>query len=222
MASLSGKICTLLHIRPEQVAKAGKPVPAIHLPLPHPEVEVQKEPAEGVTEEEGDHVEPTGQDDENRGPHGSGDMLFTSRPLDTSRVLTSLECRPGPLDHHPRPPEVGLSETTQMSQVSSSSEDHMAAASCSPYGDVPPPGRLDPEAAVLSEPTSCCSWLPEACTEAVPGEDHQPSSADSLPSGKKTQGTKPAVMPSRSSLPGPASSRSHMRKAFMPLALLLL
>ena len=47
-------------------------MPAIHLPLPRPEVEVHKEPAEGMTEEEEDHVEPAGQDDENRGPVAVG------------------------------------------------------------------------------------------------------------------------------------------------------
>ena len=163
-----------------------------------------------------DHTETEGEDDRKRGHRSNGDIPLTSRPQETSGVLTSLRCDPEPLDLLPEHPEDNLSENAQMSPVSSSSESHVIRSD-GDAGEVLPPWKPESHATVFSAPTPCCSLLPERPTKEVLGEDHRPSSPGSLMSGKELQREKSSHIPSRSSscwyLPavGPASGRFPCR-----------
>ncbi|KAB1279895.1 putative UPF0607 protein [Camelus dromedarius] len=206
---------------PEQVVKARKPVPSSHILLPRPkksEVKVQEEPRKGAATEEEAHMKTRGQDDWHREPHSTGDMPLISRPLETNGVATFPKCSPEPLDLLPRHPEGNLSENTQTSPRNSSPESHVTGSD-SPVGDVLPPSKPDPDAAVFSAPTTCCSLLPKRPTKGL-GEDHRPNSPGSPTSGKEMQREKPSDMPSRSASSAvSASSRRCKRKIPLPLPL---
>nr|XP_031532991.1 nuclear pore-associated protein 1-like [Vicugna pacos] len=206
---------------PEQVVKARKPVPCSHILLPRPkksEVKVQEEPRKGAAKEEEAHMKTKRQDDWHREPHSKGYMPLTSRPLETNGVATFPKCSPEPLDFLPRHPEGNLSENTQTSLRNFSPERHVTGSD-SPVGDVLPPSKPDPDAAVFSAPTTCCSLLPKRPTKGL-GEDHRPNSPGSPTSGKEMQREKPSDMPSRSTSSAvSASSRRCKRKIPLPLLL---
>ncbi|TKC53296.1 hypothetical protein EI555_019202 [Monodon monoceros] len=107
-----------------------------------------------------DHTETEGEDDRKRGHRSSGGIPLTSRPQDTSGVLTSPKCDPEPLDLLPEHPEDNLSESAQMSPVSSSSESHVVCSHGDP-GDVLPPWKPESHAMVFSIPAARCSLLLE-------------------------------------------------------------
>ncbi|KAM9053715.1 nuclear pore-associated protein 1-like [Megaptera novaeangliae] len=201
-----GRKFTLLHSPPEQVVKES-------------EVKVQEEPQRGMAKME-DHTETEGEDDRKRGHRSNGDIPLTSRPQETSGVLTSLKCDPEPLDLLPEHPEDNLSENAQMSPVSSSSESHVICSDGDP-GDVLPPWKPESHAMVFSAPTTCCSLLLERPTKEVLGEDHRPNSLGSLMSGKELQREKSSDLPSRRS-PSLVSTSSRPCKRKIPLPLFLL
>ncbi|XP_024612421.1 putative UPF0607 protein FLJ37424 isoform X2 [Neophocaena asiaeorientalis asiaeorientalis] len=203
--------------------KVRKPVPSSHLPLPSPkerEVKVQEEPQRGMAKME-DHTETKGEDDQKRGHRSDRDIPLTSRPQETSGVLTCLKCNPEPVDLLPEHPEDNLSENVQMSPVSSSSESHVICSDGDP-GDVLPPWKPESHAMVFSAPIACCSLLLERLKKEVLGEDHRPKSPGSLMSGKELQHEKSSDIPSRScSSLVSTSSRPCKQKIPLPLFLLL-
>ncbi|TEA31375.1 hypothetical protein DBR06_SOUSAS710164, partial [Sousa chinensis] len=145
-----------------------------------------------------DHTETKGEDDRKRGHRSNRDIPLTSRPQETSGVLTCLKCDPEPVDLLPEHPEDNLSENAQMSPMSSSSESHVICSDGDP-GDVLPPWKPESHAMVFSAPTACCSLLLERLKKEVLGEDHRPKSPGSLTSGKELQREKSSDIPSRSS-----------------------
>nr|XP_033694226.1 putative UPF0607 protein FLJ37424 [Tursiops truncatus] len=167
-----------------------------------------------------DHPETKGEDDWKRGHCNNGDIPLTSRPQETSGVLTSLKCHPEPLDLLPKHPEDSLSENAQMSPVNFSSESHVICSDGDP-GNVLPPWKPESHAIVFSAPTTCCSLLLERPTKEVLGEDHRPNSPGSLMSGKELQREKSSDVPSRSS-PSLVSTSSRPCKWKIPLPLFLL
>ncbi|XP_060018340.1 putative UPF0607 protein FLJ37424 [Lagenorhynchus albirostris] len=203
--------------------KIRKPIPSSHLPLPSPkerEVKVQEEPQRGMAKME-DHTETKGEDDRKRGHRSNRDIPLTSRPQETSGVLTCLKCDPEPVDLLPEHPEDNLSENAQMSPMSSSSESHVICSDGDP-GDVLPPWKPESHAMVFSAPTACCSLLLERLKKEVLGEDHRPKSPGSLMSGKELQREKSSDIPSRSSSSlVSTSSRPCKQKIPLPLFLLL-
>ncbi|XP_057410471.1 nuclear pore-associated protein 1-like isoform X1 [Balaenoptera acutorostrata] len=212
---------TLLRSPPEQVVKVRKPVPSSHLPLPSPkerEVKVQEGPQRGMAKME-DHTETKGEDDRKRGHRSNRDIPLTSRPQETSGVLTSLKCDPEPVDLPPEHPEDNLSENAQISPMSSSSESHVICSDGDP-GDVLPPWKPESHAMVFSALTACCSLLLERPKKEVLGEDHRPKSPGSLMSGKELQREKSSDIPSRSSS-SLVSTRSRPCKWKIPLPLFL-
>ena len=122
-------------------------------------MKVQEEPQRGMAKME-DHPETEGEDDWKRGHRNNGDLPLTSRPQETSGVLTSLKCDPEPLDLLPEHPEDNLSENAQMSPVSSSSESRVVCSDGDP-GDVLPPWKPESHAMVFSVPAARCSLLLE-------------------------------------------------------------
>nr|XP_058939924.1 nuclear pore-associated protein 1-like [Kogia breviceps] len=194
---------TLLRSPPGQAVRVRKPVPSSHLPLPCPkekEVKVQEEPPRGMAKME-DHTETKGEDNRKRGHHSNRDIPLTSRPQETSGVLTSLRCDPEPLGLLPGHPEDNWNGD---------------------LGDALPPWKPESHAMVSSAPAARCSLLLERPTEEVLGEDHRPKSPGSLMSGKELQREKSSHVPSRSSSSlVSTSSRPCKRKSPLPLFLLL-
>lgn len=218
-----GRRITLLHSLPElpaQVVEVGKPVPTGHLPLPcakESEAMVQEEPREGMTKEEG-HPEPEGEDNGKRSPYCNRDMTMTPGPQETSGVLTSLRCSPEPPNHLLVRPESNFNKKAQVPRMNSPSE---SPAICldGTAGDRQPPSQPGPVATVLSAPSPCCNLLPERPIEVL-GEDHTPSSPESLMSGKALRREQPSDTPRSSSSLGSARSR-HPLKRKTPLPLFL-
>ncbi|XP_030619056.1 nuclear pore-associated protein 1-like, partial [Delphinapterus leucas] len=222
-----GRKFTLLHSPPEQVVKVRKPSRWL------------EEPRRGMAKME-DHPETEGEDDRKRGHRNNGDIPLTSRPQETSGVLTSLKCDPEPLDLLPEHPEDNLSENAQTPPVSCSSESHVIRSDGDP-GDVLPPWKPASHAMVFSVPAARCFPLLERPTKEVLGEDHwpsspgllerpakevlgedhRPSSPRSLMSGKELQREKSSDVPSRSS-PSLVSTSSRPCKWKIPLPLFLL
>lgn len=143
---------------------------------------------------------------ETRGPCGSWGTLSTSKPLDTSRVPTSLESSPGHLDY-PRLPAEGSRETTQ---TSSSSAGHTGTTTACL-------AKLPSRGSSASNPTPSCFRLPgrSRSTECGQREGHRPSAADPPVPGKRMQGTETSDTP-RSPSPGPTQGRPRKRKTPMP------
>ncbi|XP_024612434.1 putative UPF0607 protein FLJ37424 isoform X3 [Neophocaena asiaeorientalis asiaeorientalis] len=193
---------------------------AVYVSLQEREVKVQEEPQRGMAKME-DHTETKGEDDQKRGHRSDRDIPLTSRPQETSGVLTCLKCNPEPVDLLPEHPEDNLSENVQMSPVSSSSESHVICSDGDP-GDVLPPWKPESHAMVFSAPIACCSLLLERLKKEVLGEDHRPKSPGSLMSGKELQHEKSSDIPSRScSSLVSTSSRPCKQKIPLPLFLLL-
>ncbi|KAI4588999.1 hypothetical protein MJG53_003407 [Ovis ammon polii x Ovis aries] len=218
-----GRKITLLRSLPElpaQVIEVGKPVPTSHLPLPcakESEAMVQ-EPREGMTKEEG-HTEAEGEDNGKRSPYCNRDMTMTPRPQETSGVLTSLQCSPEPPNRLLVHPESNFNKKAQVPRMNSTSE---SPAICldGTAGDRQPPSQPGPLATVLSAPSPCCNLRPERPIEVL-GEDHTPSSPESLMSGKALRREQPSDTPRSSSSPlGSARSR-HPLKRKTPLPLFL-
>lgn len=200
-----GRKITLLRSLPElpvQVAKAGKPVPTSHRPLPRAKESkamVQEDQREGVTEEEG-HTEAEGEDNGKMSPDRSGAMTMTPRPQETGGLLPPLHCPPEPPNLLPGHPGGNFSEKAQVSRTKPSSQSP-AICSDGTAGDGRPPSQPGPLATVLSAPSPRCSLLPERPGEVVLGEDHQPGCPESLMSGKALQREPPSDTPRRSSSP---------------------
>ncbi|XP_065763650.1 putative UPF0607 protein ENSP00000382826 [Muntiacus reevesi] len=220
-----GRKITLLRSLPElpvQVAKAGKPVPTSHRPLPRAKESkamVQEDQREGVTEEEG-HTEAEGEDNGKMSPDPSGAMTMTPRPQETGGFLPPLHCPPEPPNLLPGHPGGNFSEKAQVSRTKPSSQSP-AICSDGTAGDGRPPSQPGPVATVLSAPSPRCSLLPERPGEVVLGEDHQPGCPESPMSGKALQREPPSDTPRRSSSPLGAAGSGRPRKRTMPPPLFL-
>ncbi|XP_047554827.1 nuclear pore-associated protein 1-like [Lutra lutra] len=211
---------TVLPSPPEQTVEAAKPKPSSSLPRSCPKglgEKVQEVPREGKE----DFGETRGQDDGNRAPHSSGDILLTSRPLETGGLLRSDQCSPAPGDQSPSPSGDSLGGNTQIPRVSSPSPptERPVVTSEGPAGDVVPLRKPDTEAAVLSDPTPSCPLLQGRLTREGVAENHQPShSTQDLSRKVREAADKPSGMPSEYSLPPvSAASRPSKRKISMPL-----
>lgn len=154
-------------------------------------MKVQEELPKETAKNEEDQVENNGQDSQNSLP-SSGDLPQTSRPLETRGVLTSRKGSPGPLGLNLKHPQDSLSENAQMSPVSSSPEGQAGTSSSNPSGDVLPPLKPDPAAAVPSDPTPRCSLLPETSTKEVLREDLPSSFPGSLALRQEKDAEKPS------------------------------
>ncbi|XP_027406007.1 nuclear pore-associated protein 1-like [Bos indicus x Bos taurus] len=213
---------------PARVVKVGNPVPTRHLPLcctKESEAMVQEEPRESITKEEG-HTEAEGENNGKISLYCDRDITMTPRPQEPSGVLTSLQCSPEPPNLPPVHPESNFNEKAQVSWQNSSSES-LAICLDDTAGDGQPPSQPGPLARVLSASSPCCNLLPERPIEEVLGEDHRPSSPESLMSGKALQREQPSDTPrSSSSALGSARSRHPLKRkrplpVFLPLPPLL-
>ncbi|DAA26839.1 TPA: nuclear envelope pore membrane protein POM 121-like [Bos taurus] len=213
---------------PARVVKVGNPVPTRHLPLcctKESEAMVQEEPRESITKEEG-HTEAEGENNGKISLYCDRDITMTPRPQEPSGVLTSLQCSPEPPNLPPVHPESNFNEKAQVSWKNSSSES-LAICLDDTAGDGQPPSQPGPLARVLSASSPCCNLLPERPIEEVLGEDHRPSSPESLMSGKALQREQPSDTPrSSSSALGSARSRHPLKRkrplpVFLPLPPLL-
>ncbi|XP_010849458.1 PREDICTED: nuclear pore-associated protein 1-like [Bison bison bison] len=212
---------------PARVVKVGNPVPTRHLPLrctKESEAMVQEEPRESITKEEG-HTEAEGENNGKISLYCDRDITMTPRPQEPSGVLTSLQCSPEPPNLPPVHPESNFNEKAQVSWKNSSSES-LAICLDDTAGDGQPPSQPGPLARVLSASSPCCNLLPERPIEEVLGEDHRPSSPESLMSGKALQREQPSDTPRSSSALGSARSRHPLKRkrplpVFLPLPPLL-
>ena len=186
---------------------------------------VQEEPRESITKEEG-HTEAEGENNGKISLYCDRDITMTPRPQEPSGVLTSLQCSPEPPNLPPVHPESNFNEKAQVSWKNSSSES-LAICLDDTAGDGQPPSQPGPLARVLSASSPCCNLLPERPIEEVLGEDHRPSSPESLMSGKALQREQPSDTPrSSSSALGSARSRHPLKRkrplpVFLPLPPLL-
>ena len=202
---------TLLHSLPElplQVAKAGKPVPTSHRPLP-----CSKESKAGPGRVQGRHDKGGRSHNGKMSPDCSGAVTMTPRPQETGGLLPLLQCSPEPPNLLRGNPGGKFSDKDEVSRTKPSSQ---SPAICSggtagdgpagegPAGDGRPPSQPGPLATVLSAPSPCCSLLPERPVE------------ESLMSGKALQPEPPSDTPRRCSSPLGAAGSGRPRKRTMP------
>ncbi|XP_047554631.1 putative UPF0607 protein FLJ37424 [Lutra lutra] len=184
---------TVLRLLPEQTVESVKPKPSSYLPHSCPKElgeKVQEVPREGKE----DFVETRGRDDGNRAPHSSGNIVLTSRPLETGGLLSSDQCSPAPGDQPPNSSGDSLGGNTQIPRVSSPSE-RPVVTSEGPAGDVVPLQKPDTDAGMLSDPTPRCPLLQERLTQEVVAENHQPSQRIPDLSRKIREADKPSGIP---------------------------
>nr|KAF6433893.1 hypothetical protein HJG59_008942 [Molossus molossus] len=183
------------------------------MPIPGPKVQGQS--PEEIAKNEVHQVQNKGQNDQNS-PRSSGGLPLTPGPPVTKGVLTSPKCSPGPLDLSPKHPHDSLCGNTQLSPRCSSSQGQVATNSCSPAGDGQPPLPPDSAAALLSDPTPCCSLLPDRSTKEGLGEGPPPTFPGPLTLYKERDAEKPA----RTNPPlACASRKSCQRTKSTPLLL---
>ncbi|XP_012904504.1 putative UPF0607 protein FLJ37424 [Mustela putorius furo] len=184
---------TVLHSLPEQTVEAVKPKPSSYLPPSCPKglgEKVQEVPREGKE----DFVETRGQGNGNRVPHSSGDIVLTSRPLETSGLLSSDQGSPAPGDQPPNPSGDSFGGNTQIPRVSSPSERPVVTSEGS-AGYVPLQ-KPNTDAAVLSDPSPGCPLLQGRLTQEVVAENHQPRQSTPDLLRKVREVDKPSGMPS--------------------------
>uniref|UniRef100_A0ABI7YN45 Uncharacterized protein n=1 Tax=Felis catus TaxID=9685 RepID=A0ABI7YN45_FELCA len=138
------------HSRAKRIPPMGR-----KFTLPHSlseKVEEAVEPEDPRKKME-DLVETKRQNGGNRVPHNVGDIPFKC-PLETGRLLSSLQCSPAPLDLHPNPPEDGLRENTQKSLMNCCPEGCVVTSSHGPAGNVVP--DTDPPSCDTESPVPMC------------------------------------------------------------------
>ena len=124
----SGQRFSLLHSPPEQEVEAKKPGPS-HFLAQRRGTWKSKSPYKGCQRMKRSGSKQQAECPEQPQNNCSGDLPWTSRPLKTKGVLTSLKCSPRPLDLNSKHTQDSLSRNIQMSPMGSSSEDQVDTSS---------------------------------------------------------------------------------------------